>query len=292
MEFEQEGENKAKYGTSLLKKLSKDLTLRLGRGFSRSSLQNMRLFYQRFPICQTVSGKLSWSHYIEIVSIDDELERQFYMVESIKNHWSIRELRRQIDSALFPRLALSKDKEGILKLAQDGQIEETAQDIVKSNYVLEFLGLPEQEKILERDIETALVNHLEQFLLELGKGFAFIGRQVRLTVDNTDYYADLVFYHVVLKRYVIIDLKVGKVKHSDVGQMNLYLGYYALDMNNEDDNPPIGIILGAGRDDTMVKYATYGMDVDLFISKYQLYLPDVEELRNLVKSEFEELDAE
>ncbi|GAX48489.1 PDDEXK nuclease domain-containing protein [Pseudolactococcus reticulitermitis] len=288
VEFEQKGQEKAIYGKSLMVNLSKDLTALLGKGFSKSNLFKMREFYIRFPKFQTVSGKLSWSHYLEIISIEDELERQFYMVETAKNHWGVRELRRQIDSALFPRLALSKDKEGVLQLAKKGVVETAPQDIVKNNYVLEFLGIPEKERVKEHDLETALVKHLEEFLLELGKGFAFIGRQVRLTIKNTDYYADLVFYHVILKRYVIIDLKVGEVKHSDIGQMNLYLGYYALDKNNEDDNPPIGIILGADKDDTMVEYATYGMDTDLFVSKYQLYLPDIAQLRKLVQSEFEE----
>jgi predicted nuclease of restriction endonuclease-like (RecB) superfamily len=288
VEFEQSGADKAEYGKNILIRLSKDLTAKLGKGFSRSNLANMRLFYRRFPTIQTVSGQLSWSHYIEIISLDDDLERQFYMIESVKNNWGIRELKRQINSGLFPRLALSKDKEGILRLAKSGQVEHIPHDIVKNSYVLEFLGLPEKERFLERDLELALTKHLEEFLLELGKGFAFIGRQVRLTIGNEDYYADLVFYHVILKRYVIIDLKVGKVKHEDIGQMNLYLGYYALDKNNEDDNPPIGIILGADKDDTMVEYATYGMDTDLFVSKYQLYLPDIEDLRELVRQELEE----
>jgi predicted nuclease of restriction endonuclease-like (RecB) superfamily len=198
----------------------------------------------------------------------------------------VRELRRQRDSGLFYRLALSKDMEEVLALARSGNQIEEPEDLIKSTYVLEFLNLPEKN-YSEKTLEAELIKHLEEFLLELGRGFAFIGRQYRMTIDNHDYFADLVFYHVVLKRYVIIELKIGTVRHEDIGQMNLYLGYFAIDKTNEDDNPPIGIVLGADKDDVMVQYATYGMDSNLFVAKYQLHLPDVDELRNVLLNQLE-----
>jgi predicted nuclease of restriction endonuclease-like (RecB) superfamily len=281
VEFEQEGNARAKYGDRLLINLSKDLTIRLGKGYSKSNLFNMRLFYGRFPIFQTVSGKLSWSHITELVNIDNELERNFYFVESANENWSVRELKKQKERGLFMQLALGKSKEQVLALAQSGNIVEKPEDVIKDTYTLDFLDIPEQ-KHSESLFEDALIENLEHFLLELGKGFAFVGRQYRLTVNNTNYYADLVFYHIILKCYVVLDLKIGKVKQEDIGQMNLYLGYFAIDKNNEGDNPPIGIILAKEKDEVMVQYAMYGNNNNLFVSKYQLYLPDLDELRNLV----------
>jgi predicted nuclease of restriction endonuclease-like (RecB) superfamily len=187
------------------------------------------------------------------------------------------------------RLAANKDKQEILELAVKGQELIRAEDVVKDTYILEFLKLPEPH-YSESNLEDSIIDHLEQFLLELGKGFAFVGRQYRMTIDNTNYYADLVFYHTILKRYVVIDLKIGKAKHRDIGQMNMYLGYFALSVNAEDDNPPIGIILAQNKDDVMVEFATYGMNADLFVSKYQLYLPDVDELRRFVLDNIEDVE--
>jgi predicted nuclease of restriction endonuclease-like (RecB) superfamily len=284
VEFEQDGNLRAKYGDQLLINLSKDLTYRLGKGFSRPNLQNMRLFYQRFPICQTVSDKLSWSHIVEIVSIDDELERSFYLAEAANENWSVRKLKQQKERGLFMQLAIGKSKEQILALSEHGNLVEKPEDAIKDTYILDFLNLPEF-KSSESALEDALIENIEHFLLELGKGFAFVGRQYRLTVNNTNYYADLVFYHIVLKCYVIIDLKIGKVKQEDIGQMNLYLGYFAIDKNNEGDNPPIGIVLAKEKDEVMVQYAMYGNNNNLFVSKYQLYLPDLEQLRNLLSEQ-------
>lgn len=281
VEFEQEGAVKARYGEELIPKLSKDLSLTLGKGFSKSNLFNMKLFYARFPILQTVSGKLSWSHIVELVNIESKLERDFYLAEVEREQWSVRELKRQKERGLFIQLSMNKDKEQVLALSRAGQIIEKPEDAVKATYTLDFLNIPEA-KPSESKLEDALINHLEEFLLELGKGFAFIGRQYRLTVNNTNYYADLVFYHVILKCYVVIDLKIGKVKQEDIGQMNLYLGYFAIDKNNEGDNPPIGIILAKEKDEVMVQYAMYGNNSNLFVSKYQLYLPDIDELRTLL----------
>jgi predicted nuclease of restriction endonuclease-like (RecB) superfamily len=261
--------------------LSKDLTVLLGKGFSKSNLFNMRLFYLQFPIFQAVPGKLSWTHLIEIIRIEDELERNFYLAETVNENWSSRQLIRQKERGLFMQLALGKDKEQILSLARRGNIIENPEDAIKETYSLDFLNIPEL-KHSESMLEDALIKHIEHFLLELGKGFAFVGRQYRLTVNNTNYYADLVFYHIILKCYVVIDLKIGKVKQEDIGQMNLYLGYFALDKNNDGDNPPIGIILAKEKDEVMVQYAMYGSNNNLFVSKYQLYLPDLNELRNLL----------
>ena len=234
-------------------------------------------------ICQTVSDKLSWSHICELIKIDDELERNFYEKECVVENWNVRTLRRQMDSALFLRLASSRDKEGILKLAQNGIECQSPEDIVKSTYTLEFLDIPEQEKYSENDLEQKIIDNLQKFLLELGKGFTFVKRQYPLTINNDHYHVDLVFYHRILKCFVLIDLKKNSVQHEDIGQMNMYMGYFAIEENMPDDNPPIGIILSKNKDELLVEYATYGMDSNLFVSKYELYLPNRKELEKLVK---------
>ena len=283
VEFEQKGKLKADYGKQLLINLSKDLSIRHGKGFSRSNLQYMRLFYLYYPIRQTLSGKLSWSHYVELLSINDDLERKFYQKQVEIENWTVRELKRQKKTGLFHRIALSKDKDKILELAQKGQIIQSEQDLIKNPYVFEFLGLPEKELYKESDLENALITNLQSFLLELGKGFAFVGRQQRITLNNRHYYVDLVFYHTKLKCYVLIDLKIGKVEYEHIGQMKLYLGYYEKEVNDETDNQPIGIILSEQKDDIMVEYAMLNDTSKLLVSKYQLYLPDIEQLKNKVK---------
>ena len=283
VEFEQKGKLKADYGKQLLINLSKDLSIKYGKGFSRSNLQYMRLFYLYYPIRQTLSGKLSWSHYVELLSITDELERKFYQKQAEIENWTVRELKRQKKTGLFHRIALSKDKDKILELAQKGQVIRTEQDLMKNPYVFEFLGLPEKELYKESDLENALITNLQSFLLELGKGFAFVGRQQRITLNNRHYYVDLVFYHTKLKCYVLIDLKIGKVEYEHIGQMKLYLGYYEKEVNDETDNQPIGIILSEQKDDIMVEYAMLNDTSKLLVSKYQLYLPDIEQLKNKVK---------
>ncbi len=283
VEFEQDGNAKAEYGKNLLSTISKELTLRLGKGYSRPNLNNMRKFYLKYSNCQTVSDKLSWSHICELIKIDDELERNFYEKECVVENWNVRTLRRQMDSALFLRLASSRDKEGILKLAQNGIECQSPEDIVKSTYTLEFLDIPEQEKYSENDLEQKIIDNLQKFLLELGKGFTFVKRQYPLTINNVHYHVDLVFYHRILKCFVLIDLKKNSVQHEDIGQMNMYMGYFAIEENMPDDNPPIGIILSKNKDELLVEYATYGMDSNLFVSKYELYLPNRKELEKLVK---------
>lgn len=287
VEYEQEGSRRAKYGLKLLENLSADLIFRHGRGFSRSNLNYMRLFYIRFPICEKVSHKLSWSHICELLKIDDDLERSFYYQQNILENWSLRELRRQKDSGLFMRLAISKNKKEIQKLSQQGQIIERPEDVVKDFYVLEFLKIPEPYNYSETELETRLIDNLQKFLLELGKGFAFVGRQYRININNIPYHVDLVFYHRILRCFVLIDLKINEVRHNDIGQMNMYMGYFSKEENYEGDNPPVGIILSKDKDDLLVEYATYGMNSQLFVSKYQLYLPDREELRRLISSQLE-----
>jgi predicted nuclease of restriction endonuclease-like (RecB) superfamily len=280
VEFEQQGQVRADYGSFLLDRLSKDLTLQHGKSFSRSNLVYIRKLYQVFPISQTLSDLLSWSHYVEILRVDDELERGFYLKQAESERWSVRELKRQIKASLFHRLALSRDRAGILALSQQGQLIEKPEDIIRNPYILEFLQLPTDERVLEGDLEQRLVDNLQTFLLELGKGFAFIGRQYRIPIAGRTYRVDLVFYHRILKCFVLIDLKRGEVDHHDIGQMNFYLNYFKKEENMADDNEPIGIILGASRDEVFVEYALSSIQNAIFVSRYQIYLPDKAQLEN------------
>ena len=283
VEFEQRGNAKAKYGAGLLTNLSKLLSAKLGRGYSRPNLNNMRKFYLAYPICQKVSDKLNWSQICELITISDPFERSFYEKECVHENWDVVSLRRQMDSGLFLRLAASKDKKGILDLAERGVVVHQPGDIVKDTYTLEFLGLQTSMCFSESDLEQRIIDNLQTFLLELGKGFAFVGRQYPITVNNVHYHIDLVFYHRILKCFVLIDLKKGSVKHEDIGQMNMYMGYFAKEESTPDDKPPVGIILSRFRDELLVEYATYGVDSNLFVSKYELYLPNREELAKLVE---------
>lgn len=233
VEYEQKGNEVAEYGSVTLKRLSHDLSIRYGRGFSWSNLYRMRQLFICYPIFATVSQKLSWSHYVELLKIEDPLERDFYLHECEQENWGVRELKRQMNSMLFHRLALSKDKDGVLKLSHNGQIIETSDDVVKDPYIFEFVGLPELPIYTEGDLEEVLITNLSQFLLELGKGFTYVGRQQRISIGRRNYRVDLVFYHRVLKCFVLIDLKRGEVQHEDIGQMNLYLNYYHEEMNTE-----------------------------------------------------------
>lgn len=279
VEYEQGGKVRAEYGAKLLDFLSRDLTLRLGKGFSRSTVIRIRQFYLGYPKGATASHFLSWSHIVELLKIDDPLERGFYEQQTIREKWNVRELRRQKKSSLFLRLAAGKDKSEILALASEGQIVSQPTDLFREPYVFEFLTIPETSSVTETELETLLCDHLQPFLLELGKGFTFVGRQYRVPVGNKPYRIDLVFYHRILRCFVLIDLKLDEVQHHDIGQMNMYLGYFANEENVEGDNPPIGIILSREKDELLVEYATYEMNSQLFVQKYQLYLPDREELR-------------
>ena len=285
VEFEQEGKKKAEYGQMLLKNLGRDLSIKYGRGFSWRNLFYMRKFYLTYPKLQTVSAKLTWSHYSVLLSIDDELKRHFYEIEAVKNNYSVRELKRQIDSALFERLSLSKDKKGVLELSKKGHIVDAPSDLVKDPYVLEFLGIPESEKLTETKLENSLIKNLSQFLLELGRGFSFVDRQYRISMNNEHYYIDLVFYNIELKCYVLIDLKVGKFKHTDAGQMNFYLNYFKKEVNSAWDRDHIGIILCLDKDKVYADYVLGGLNNKIFASKYKLRLPSEKELRQELEKE-------
>ncbi|MBU0628844.1 MAG: DUF1016 family protein [Nanoarchaeota archaeon] len=283
VEFEQKGKEKAEYGSKLLENLSKDLKLKHGKGFSRSNIIYMRLFYIKYQKSETLSHQLSWSHYFELLKIEDDLERSFYENQCIKEKWSVRELKRQKDSALFHRIALSKDKKRVLELAQKGHIVKKAEDLIKDPYVLEFLGLSEEHKYSEAELEQKIIDNLQKFLLELGRGFSFVARQFRVTLGNAHYHIDLVFYHRILKCFVLIDLKINEVSHLDTGQMNMYLNYFKAEEMTAGDNEPVGIILSAEKDHLLVKYALGGISNKLFVSKYKLYLPSKEELEREIK---------
>jgi len=283
VEYEQRGNEKADYGSSLLENLAKDLRIRFGKGFSKSNVYLMRQFYIKFPIFQTLSGKLSWSHYAELLGVTDDTSREFYIKQCEKENWSVRELKRQISTSLFERIALSKDKKGVLQLAKHGLTISEPRDIVKDPYILEFLKISEEIRMTESNLEQKIIDNLQVFLLELGKGFSFVGRQYRITLDNEHFYVDLVFYHRILKCFVLIDLKTRHVKHYDIGQMNLYLNYFRTEENTEGDNPPIGIVLGTDKNDILVEYAIGGISNNIFVSKYQLYLPDKKQLEEKVK---------
>lgn len=279
VEFEQQGNERAEYGTQLFERLSKDLTLQYGKGFSRSNLLYMRKLYLSFPISETVSHLLTWSHYFEILKSDSDLEISFYSKQCEIEKWSVRELKRQMRSSLFERIALSKDKQGVLELAKNGHSIEKPEDILKDPFVLEFLKIPEQYQYLESDLEENIISNLQQFIMEMGKGFAFIGRQYRMSIGGKHFRLDLLFYHRILKCFVLIDLKRGEIDHQDIGQMNLYLNYFKKEEATEGDNEPVGIILGAHKNQILVEYATDSISNKILLSKYQLYLPNKEQLQ-------------
>lgn len=281
VEHEQKNEIRAEYGKQVIRELSKVLSAEFGKGFSVSNIQFMRRFYQTYQIQQTVSVELSWSHYCELLSISDESKRSFYEKETINSGWSIREMKRQISSSLYERLLLSNgetNKEKVLALAQNGIEISQPSDIIRDPYVFEFLGIPENKPFLESDLERALVRQIEKFLLELGRGFMFVGTQQRVTINNTHYYVDMVFYNKILRAYVLIELKTTKLTPEAAGQINMYLNYYASEVNDADDNPPIGIILCTDKDSITAEYALGGLPNNIFASRYVLYIPNKEQL--------------
>jgi len=307
VEYEQQGSRRAGYGERVLKELSLRLTEELGRGFSKSNLEYMRRFYLEYhetvpQITQTVSGQLpaktptetpigqtvsaqftptftlSWSHYLVLMTIDNRDERRFYEIESLQNQWSLSELKRQFNSAIYERLALSRDKKGVKALADKGQIIRNPHDVLKDPYVLEFLGLDENTHYSESDLESAIIDKLEIFLLELGKGFLFESRQKRFTFDADHFFVDLVFYNRILRCYVLIDLKIGKLTHENLGQMQMYVNYYNREVKLNDENPTIGMILCKTKNDALVKI-TLPENANIYASQYQIYLPSKEELK-------------
>lgn len=284
VEYEQHGEERAEYGSNLLATLSKDLRQRYGKGFGRRNILDMRRFYLTYQKWQAVPAKLSWTHLVTLLGISDDTARKFYEKQAVLENWGYRELERQINSSLFERLALSKDKKGVLQLAEKGHIVTDSTEAIKDPYVLDFLKLPQSHRVTEKALEQKIIDNLQMFLLELGKGFTFVGRQYKISLRNRHFYIDLVFYHRILKCFVLIDLKIKQVEHNDIGQMNLYLNYFKSEENVVDDNEPIGIILSAEKDEVLVEYATGGISNKIFVSKYQLYLPDKKELQQKVQA--------
>lgn len=284
VEFEQHGQERAEYGSDLLARLSKDLGQLYGKGFGRRNVLDMRRFYLVYQKWQAVPAKLSWTHIIALISLSDKNTRMFYEKQAIHEKWSYRELERQIDTSLFERLALSKDKKAVLQLSAKGQIISHPTEAVKDPYVLDFLKIPQSHRMSEKGLEQKIIDNLQLFLLELGKGFAFVARQYRISLRNKHYSIDLVFYHRILKCFVLIDLKIRKVEHGDIGQMNLYLNYFKKEESVESDNEPIGIILSAEKDEVLVEFAMGGISNKIFVSKYQLYLPDKNQLQKKLKA--------
>lgn len=286
VEDEQNGQNRAEYGKSVLKKLSAYLTPKFGKGFSVDNLQNMRNFYLCYSKYETPSRNsvftLSWSHYLKLMRISNPEERRFYEIEAIENKWSLRELERQFDSSLYERLALSRNKEEVLQLSKQGQIVEKPQDLLKDPYILEFTGLPELPCYSEKELEQKLIDNLQSFLLELGKGFAFVGRQVRLSFSEEHFFVDLVFYNRLLKCFVLIDLKRGKLKHQDIGQMQMYVNYYDREVKLEDENSTIGLLLCTDKDNAIVEYTLPKDNNQIFAAKYATILPSKEQLQQLL----------
>ena len=291
VKHENENNNRLEYGKEVLKGLSTELTKYLGKGYSVSNLKYMRTFFKAYPNYNELNEKLSWSHYCELMIIKDKAKRNFYEKECINSNWSVRELQRQLDTSLFERLLLSdgkNNKKKVLELSKEGQILNKPSDIIKEPYVFEFLGIKEPKPLLEKDLEYKLIRHIEDFLLELGKGFMFVGSQQRITLNNTDYYVDMVFYNKFLKSYVLIDLKMNKLKAENLGQMNMYLNYYEKVVNSEDDGKPIGIILCAEKDKVALEYALGGLSNNIFASTYTFYIPSKEQLINEVEKVLKE----
>jgi predicted nuclease of restriction endonuclease-like (RecB) superfamily len=316
VEEEQSGKDRAEYGKKILKGLSEELKKEFGKGFSTDNLENMRKFYLAYSISESLTRilqitnspslmtnsesvkleeiqttktqslisffKLTWTHYVFLMRIEDEKERRFYEIESEKYNWSVRELKRQYDSALYTRLVLSRDKEGVLKLSEQGQIIEKPKDIIKDPYILEFLGLPEFHQYSESELEEQIINKLENFLLELGHGFTFVARQQRITFDDKHFRIDLVFYNRILKSFVLIDLKIGELKHQDLGQMQMYVNYYDREKRLEDENKTIGIVLCQNKSDLVVEYTLPENNEQIFASKYKTVLPSKEDLIKLI----------
>lgn len=288
---EQGGNEKAEYGIGLLKELSKQMTQDFGKGFTAANLKNMRQFYLTFPKGYALRSELSWTHYRLLMRVENENAREFYMQESVKSQWSTRQLERQINSFFYERLLSSKNKEKIVAEIQTLEPKKTPEDIIRDPYVLEFLGLNPNDDFFESDLEQALITHLQNFLLELGRGFSFVARQKRITFDGRHFRIDLVFYNYILKCFVLIDLKIGDLTHQDLGQMQMYTHYYERELMNEGDNPPIGIVLCADKSESVVKYTLPENETQVFASKYKLYLPTEEELLRELKQEYQALAA-
>jgi predicted nuclease of restriction endonuclease-like (RecB) superfamily len=297
VDHEQQGSNRAAYAKETLKKLSERLSATLGRGFSVDNLENMRKFYlvykddyNKYVLKNTKSEtlsrklalspfKLTWSHYIFLSNIEDRSERRFYEIEAAAEWWSLRELRRHYDSALFQRLALSRDKKKVRELSKKGHVIEKPADVIKDPYILEFLNLPQKDAYSENDLETAIIDKLEHFLMELGKGFLFVERQKKIRLDGDDYPVDLVFYHRALRCFVLIDLKIGTLQHKDLGQLQMYVNYYDEEIKSPEENKTIGIILCRNKKESTIKYTLGKDNKQIFASKYKIYFPEKQLLK-------------
>ena len=287
---QQGGEARAEYGAQLIKALSKQMTADFGKGFTISNLKYMRQFYLTFPNGHALRGELSWTHYRLLMKVENEKARQFYLEECAKSAWSTRQLERQINSFFYERLLSSRDKAGVAGEIKKLEPGKSPEDIIRDPYVLEFLGLEQNASFYESDLEQALIDHLQKFLLELGRGFSFVGRQKRFTFDGEHFFIDLVFYNYILKCFVLIDLKAGKLTHQDIGQMQMYVNYFTRELMNEGDNLPIGIVLCADKSEAVVRYTLPEGNTQTFTSKYKLYLPTEEELRQELQREYRALD--
>jgi predicted nuclease of restriction endonuclease-like (RecB) superfamily len=293
VEDEQHGKERAEYGKQILKELSAKLTKEFGKGFSVQNLENIRKFYQVYSsseksqslirVSERSKSTLSWTHYLVLIRIENKDERNFYEIESLNNNWSVRELKRQFNSALYERLALSRDKEGVRQLAEKGQIIEKPTDILKDPYILEFLDLPDKHQYSENELETEIINKLQYFLLEIGKGFTFVARQFRMTIDEKHFRADLVFYNRLLRCFVIIDLKIGELTHQDIGQMQMYVNYHDRFVKLPDENKTIGIVLCKQKSIVLVEITLPQDNDQIFASRYKTVLPDKQSFIELLQ---------
>lgn len=284
VEHEQHGETRAIYGKGLLKELAARLSVDFGKGFDESNLRYMRLFYRCFPKCDTLRHELTWSHYRRLISVENEQARLWYMNEAAQGVWSTRQLDRQISTLYYERLLASRDKAPVIAEAKEKMSQVKPEQFIHDPFVLEFLNLKDYPALHETDIEQSLIDHLEHFLLELGRGFCFVARQKRMRYDDDDFFVDLVFYHSILKCHVLIDLKLGKLTHEDVGQMDSYIRMFDALYKNEDDNPTLGIILCSQKSEAIVKYSVLNEGKQIFASRYKLYLPTEEEFKRMLET--------
>jgi len=292
VEEEQKGRSRAEYGEKIVRALAIKLTSLYGRGFNKRNLWYMRTFYLAFPKVNAVRSLLTWTHYRLLLRIEKTQIRNFYVTECLESNWSTRQLERQINSFYYERILSSKDKNALRKNSKETEPSATPSDLIKDPYVLEFLEIKDKSALIEKDLEQALLDKLQDFLLELGKGFSFVARQKRITLDGDHFYIDLVFYNYILKCFVLIDLKTNKLTHQDIGQMDFYVNYFEKEIKQETDNPTIGIILCSDKNDAVVKYTMLSRNKKLFASKYQLYLPTEEELRKELIKEKGTLELE
>ena len=296
-EEEQQGKERADYGTYLIRHLAKELEPEYGSGFSVRQLEQSRQFYRTYPIANTLRSQLNWSQYRRLIQIEDSDKREYYELESVNNAWTARETERQINSMLYERLLLSNDKEAVLAVARNQRIPESPTEVIKDPMVLEFLGLERRASYYEKDLESAIISHIAEFLLEMGKGFSFVARQKRILLEDDEFFADLVFYNRLLRCFVVVELKTGKLTHQDLGQLQMYVNYYDRCEKQEDENPTIGILLCSDKNDTVVRMALPEKNTTILASKYQLYLPtteqlvkEIDEVKQSAKATYEQLE--